>query len=601
MASRRPRAAAQGGPAPDHRPRPLRRRHQPPGPCCGRRGCARPRPTRRSSRSTPRPPRRAPASSPSTPTRTSTCEARPADGVGPAGRRGQHARALAARQGRGQARRRPGRRSSSATTATASSTPPRRSSSSTSRCRWSSTPRRRSRTARRSCTRSSGPTRSTSGRSAAATSRRRFAEADVVIERRIVNHRIAGAPIEPRARARRLPRRTSSRCGRSTPEPALHPPVRLAILLGISEEQRPRHRAGRRRRLRRQAADLRRGDRLRVGVAQARAPGEVDRDAHRAHDGHPPRARPDRLREGRRQARRHDHRPATRRSSPTSAPTRCSSRRSSRRSSAFVMCGVYKTPAVQHRRHRRLDEQVPDRRHPRRRPARGDAPDRGHDRPARARARAWTRSSCGARTSSRTDDFPAETADRRSSTTPATTSGRSTSCSSTSTSTRSAASRRSCAAERHLPRHRLLAPTWRSAASRRRGWSARAAFGLQAGCWESAHRARPRRRGSGDASTPAPRRTARGTRRRSRRSSPTGSASTRPGRRHPRRHRHRARSASAPTARARWPSAARRSRGPPRRSRTRRRRSSPTSSRPRPRTSSCATASSRCAARRTRA
>ena len=63
---RRPRAAAQGGPAPDHGPRLLRRRHQPHRASCGRRGCARPRRTRRSSRSTPRRRRRATASSRST-------------------------------------------------------------------------------------------------------------------------------------------------------------------------------------------------------------------------------------------------------------------------------------------------------------------------------------------------------------------------------------------------------------------------------------------------------------------------------------------------------------------------------------------------------
>ena len=42
----------------------------------------------------------------------------------------------------------------------------------------------------------------------------------------------------------------------------------------------------------------------------------------------------------------------------------------------------------------------------------------------------------------------------------------------------------SCAG--HLPRHRVLAPTPRSAATRRRGPSVRAGFGLQAGGWESA-------------------------------------------------------------------------------------------------------------------
>ena len=52
--------------------------------------------------------------------------------------------------------------------------------------------------ARRSSTSSSAPTRCASGRLAAAISRAGFAAADVIIERRVVNHRIAGAAIEPR-------------------------------------------------------------------------------------------------------------------------------------------------------------------------------------------------------------------------------------------------------------------------------------------------------------------------------------------------------------------------------------------------------------------
>ena len=75
----------------------------------------------------------------------------PADGLGAAGRRGQDARALAARQGRGQVRRPGASPSSRRRQVRASSTPPSRCSSSTTRCRSSSIPRRRSRTARRSC------------------------------------------------------------------------------------------------------------------------------------------------------------------------------------------------------------------------------------------------------------------------------------------------------------------------------------------------------------------------------------------------------------------------------------------------------------------
>ena len=110
---------AQGGPAADHRPRPLRRRHRRCRACSTWRSSARPRRTRRSSRSTPPAPRALPGRPrASSPARTSTSRRRPADGLGAAGRRDQDARALAAGQGRGQARRPGASRSSSATTST---------------------------------------------------------------------------------------------------------------------------------------------------------------------------------------------------------------------------------------------------------------------------------------------------------------------------------------------------------------------------------------------------------------------------------------------------------------------------------------------------
>jgi carbon-monoxide dehydrogenase large subunit len=117
-----------------------------------------------------------------------------------------------------------------------------------------------------------------------------------------------------------------------------------------------------------------------------------------------------------------------------------------------------------------------------------------------------------------------------------------------------------------------------------------AGVGLQAGFYESSQ---VRVHATGAATVySAPRRTDRGWTRRSPRSSPTGSASRRtwstsctvtPAR---------ARSASARTARARWPSAASRSRGRRPRSSTRSSRSRRTTSRPLPRTSSSRTASS---------
>ena len=105
---RRPVAAPQGGPAPDHRPGHLRRRHQPRRPAVGglgalARGAREDRLDRHvggqgARRRRRRVHRRGPGHG-----------VRPADGLGPAGRRGQDARPLGARQGRGQARRRPGR------------------------------------------------------------------------------------------------------------------------------------------------------------------------------------------------------------------------------------------------------------------------------------------------------------------------------------------------------------------------------------------------------------------------------------------------------------------------------------------------------------
>ena len=187
--------------------------------------------------------------------------------------------------------------------------------------------RRRSRegaraTARRSSTRTSAPTRCTSGRSAAATWTRRWAEADVVIERRIVNHRTAGAPIEPRALIADY-RARPAHAAPHEPEPAPHPPVH-GRRARHGRGQHPRDRAGRRRRLRREAHPLRGGDPRGVGVAQARPPGQVDRDAHGAHELVDPRPRPDRLREGRAPSATAPSSGSSARRSPTSArSSRC--------------------------------------------------------------------------------------------------------------------------------------------------------------------------------------------------------------------------------------------------------------------------------------
>ena len=181
--------------------------------------------------------------------------------VGAAGRRGNGAGALAARQGRGQARRRPGRGRGRHGPATRSSTPPRTSSSTTTRCRSSSTPRRRWRTARRSCTTRFG-TNKVHEWSLGGDVESALADADVIVERRFVNHRTAGAPIEPRGVI------ADYRAGELTVWSATQVPHFAAPVPRAPARHdrgpRARDRARRRRRLRLQAADLRRGDPARL-------------------------------------------------------------------------------------------------------------------------------------------------------------------------------------------------------------------------------------------------------------------------------------------------------------------------------------------------
>ena len=127
-----------------------------------------------------------------------------------------------------------------------------------------------------------------------------FAEADVIIERRIVNHRMAGAAIEPRGVLAQFRAGEADRV-ELHPGPAL-PAAVFDDLRGDSRGPGSRGRPGGRGRVRLQAEHLCRGDRPCVGGDEAAASGQVDRDALRGHDGHPPRARPDQLREDRRQA-----------------------------------------------------------------------------------------------------------------------------------------------------------------------------------------------------------------------------------------------------------------------------------------------------------
>ena len=159
-----------------------------------------------------------------------------------------------------------------------------------------------------------------------------LAEADVVVERRIVNHRTAGAPIEPRGSIGELPRRQAHAL-LDHPDPAHRALRLLAGMLGIPEDQ-----------LRVIAPDVGGGFGAKLQIyaeevlAAARSRKRLGRpvkwiETRSEHmTATPPRPRPDQLRDARRQARRHAHRRCGSRSSPTSAPTSCCSRRSSRSS-----------------------------------------------------------------------------------------------------------------------------------------------------------------------------------------------------------------------------------------------------------------------------
>ena len=151
-----------------------------------------------------------------------------------------------------------------------------------------------------------------------------FAEADVIVERRIVNHRTSGAPIEPRAVL------AEERAGHVTIWSTTQIPhfLRLfvALMLGVSEERvraiAPEVGGG-------FGAKLQiYGEEILAAWAARRLgrPVKWVRDPLGAHDGQPPRPRPDRLHRAWAPSATARSPPSTRGSSPTSAPTRCSSR-----------------------------------------------------------------------------------------------------------------------------------------------------------------------------------------------------------------------------------------------------------------------------------
>ena len=150
--------------------------------------------------------------------------------------------------------------------------------------------------------------------------------------------------------------------------------------------QDPRRGARGRRRLRLQAAGLRRGGARLLVRDQDRHAGQVDGDAHGRDGRDPPRARPDRLHQDRSQARRDRHRhpredhPGLRQLPPDRGPGHPDVQLLRDRR----LLQVRRRPD---RHRRRVHEQVHDRRDPGRGPARGDPHDRAHDGRARRRAR----------------------------------------------------------------------------------------------------------------------------------------------------------------------------------------------------------------------
>ena len=165
-----------------------------------------------------------------------------------------------------------------------------------------------------------------------------------MIERRFVNHRTAGAPIEPRGVI------ADYRAGELTVWSATQIPhflrLFLALQLGMTED-----------RVRVIAPDVGGGFGSKLQIygeeillawvlAQARPAGQVDRDAVGEHGHCAPRPRPDRLRDDGRGPRRHLQGACTSRSSRTSARYMMLLTPLIPSLGAFVMTGCYRWDAV---------------------------------------------------------------------------------------------------------------------------------------------------------------------------------------------------------------------------------------------------------------
>ena len=162
-----------------------------------------------------------------------------------------------------------------------------------------------------------------SGRSAGGDLDAGFADADVVVERRVVNHRIAGARDRAARRAGRVPRRQAdaverrrrsrTSCGCSWRSCSASSEERCA-------SSRPRSAAASARSCRSTA----RRSSSRWASRKLGRPVKWIETRSESDDGHPPGPRPDRLRADGRQARRHDHRAPRQDHRRPAAPTTCS-------------------------------------------------------------------------------------------------------------------------------------------------------------------------------------------------------------------------------------------------------------------------------------
>ena len=351
--------------------------------------------------------------------------------------------------------------------------------------RWS-TPSRRSRTASPLVWEEFGTNKTHEWAVAGGDFDAALAEADVTVEQRASSTTApSGAPIEPRCSIAE-PRGDKLTLYSTTQIPHIARFV-LSRHARHRRGQAARGRARRRRRLRRRSCRSTPRRRSCCALAKRlRAPGQVDRDALGAHDHEPPRARPDQLRHARRRSATARSPAAAPGSSPTWAPTMQLLTPFIPTLGFPVMGGCYTIPAIDLHITGVFTNKMSHRRDPRRRAAGGDLLDRADDGPARATSSAWTRSSCGARTSSpRTSS---RTRPRSgSSTTRATTRARSTSCSRSFDLDAFRARAGGAARAGRPPRRRASRPTSRSAASRRRGRSGPQGVGLQAAFYESAN------------------------------------------------------------------------------------------------------------------